>query len=74
MRAAGIYVNPQQLLAYRAGTVHAAPDSDDWILITEDTMVGLAQVREMAREQRLVADPAAIQWTGRTDRDSSVIP
>jgi hypothetical protein len=73
MRSAGIYVNPQRGLAYRASTAHAAPDSADWVLLSEDTMIGLAKVRDLARERNLVPDPSALQWTGRTDAADSVI-
>ncbi len=73
MRSAGIYVHPQKGLAYRAGTPHAAPESDDWVLISEDTMIGLAKVRELAREQDLLGNPPALQWTGRIDQPPTVI-
>jgi hypothetical protein len=73
MRSAGIYLNPKQLLVYRAGTVHAAPADADWVLVSEDTMIGMARVRELARELNLVPDPGALQWTGRTDSAGSVI-
>jgi hypothetical protein len=73
MRSAGIYVHPQRLLVYRAGTPHAAPEGDDWVLISEDSMIGLSTVRELARDQHLVEDPSALQWTGRTDLGGPVM-
>lgn len=68
MGSIGIYVNPSKRLAYRASTTHAAPDSADWILISEDSMIGMLQVRDIARERGLVDQADAIQWTGRLDQ------
>ncbi len=67
MGTIGIYLNPKTMQAYRASTVHAAPDSPDWILVSEDSMIGMVRVREIARERKLVENPDAVQWTGRTD-------
>lgn len=63
----GIYLNPQRLKAFRASTVHAAPESADWVLISEDSMIGMVTIREIAAERKLVADPQQIEWIGRTD-------
>jgi hypothetical protein len=64
----GIYLNPNTLQAFRASTAHAAPESRDWILISEDSMIGMVRVRELARERALVQEPERIQWIGRTDQ------
>ena len=63
----GIYVNPKRLKAFRASTVHAAPESQDWVLVSEDSMIGMVTVRELAKERNLVPDPQQIEWIGRTD-------
>ncbi len=63
----GIYLNPKRLKAFRASTVHAAPDSTDWVLISEDSMIGMVTIREIAKERSLVDDPQKIEWIGRTD-------
>ena len=63
----GIYLNPKRLKAFRASTVHAAPESSDWVYISEDSMIGMVTIREIAKERSLVADPQAIEWIGRTD-------
>ena len=63
----GIYVNPKRLKAFRASTVHAAPDDPNWILISEDSMIGMVTIREIAKERALVEHPEEIQWIGRTD-------
>ncbi|HTE87206.1 MAG TPA: hypothetical protein VK821_21055 [Dehalococcoidia bacterium] len=67
MGTIGIYLNTKTLQAYRASTIHAAPESPDWILVSDDSMIGMARVREIALERKLIEDPAAVQWTGRTD-------
>jgi hypothetical protein len=67
MGSIGIYLNPRRLQAFRASTIHAAPGDQDWVLISEDSMIGMAQVREIARERKLLDNVEAIQWTGRTD-------
>ena len=67
MGTIGIYLNPKTLQAFRASTVHAAPESPDWVLISEDSMIGMVRVRELARERSLAQNPDQIQWTGRTD-------
>jgi len=63
----GIYLNPKRLKAFRASTTHAAPSDPDWVLISEDTMIGMVTVRQIAKERGLVDDPEKIEWTGRTD-------
>lgn len=68
MGTIGIYLNPHTLQAFRASTVHAAPESSDWVLISEDSMIGMVRVRELARERGLVQEPEKIQWIGRTDQ------
>jgi hypothetical protein len=67
----GIYVNAKRMQAFRASTTHSAPDDPDWILVSEDSMIGMVQVRSIARERQLVNDPEALQWTGRTDELAS---
>ncbi len=67
----GIYLNPKRLKAFRASTVHAAPDSPDWVLISEDSMIGMVKVREIAKERNLVDDPQQIEWIGRTDEPAN---
>lgn len=67
MGSIGIYVNPKALLAYRASTPYAAPDDPSWVLVSDDSMIGMAQVRALVRERHLVEDADAIQWTGRLD-------
>lgn len=70
----GIYLNSKASQAFRASTVHAAPESADWVLISEDSMIGMVRVRELAQEQRLVAEPEKIQWVGRTDQPAGETP
>jgi len=67
----GIYLNPRRLKAFRASTVHAAPESPDWTLISEDSMIGMVTIREIARERALVEDPQQIEWIGRTDEPAN---
>lgn len=68
MGSIGIYVNPKTMQAFRASTTHAAPENPDWVLITEDSMVGMAKLREFVQERGLVAEPGQLQWVGRTDQ------
>jgi hypothetical protein len=63
----GIYVNPKTMQVFRASTVHAAPEQADWILVSDDSMIGMARIREIARERSIVDAPESLQWTGRTD-------
>ncbi|MGH2585266.1 MAG: hypothetical protein ACRDJE_10170 [Dehalococcoidia bacterium] len=65
----GIYLNTRTRKALRAATRFAAPTAPDWVLLDEDTMIGMVRVRELAAERKLVEEPAQIQWTGRTDED-----
>ena len=67
----GIYLNPKRLKAFRASTVHAAPDSPDWVLVSEDSMIGMVKIREIAKERNLVDDPQQIEWIGRTDEPAN---
>jgi hypothetical protein len=67
----GIYLNPKRLKAFRASTVHAAPESPDWIFISEDSMIGMVKIREIAKEQNLVPDPQQLEWIGRTDEPAA---
>lgn len=63
----GIYLNPEKLKALRASTPFAAPTSPGWELISEDTMIGMVTVREIASQRGLVQTPDKIEWTGRAD-------
>jgi hypothetical protein len=63
----GIYLNAKKLKAFRAPTTHAAPSDPDWVLISDDTMIGMVTIREIAKERGLVPDPSQIEWIGRTD-------
>lgn len=63
----GIYLNPEKRLALRASTRFSAPTQPGWELISDDTMIGMVTIREIAKERGLVAEPDAIQWTGRAD-------
>ena len=63
----GIYLNPQKLKALRASTPFAAPTQEGWELISEDTMIGMVDVRKIAQERGLVPEPDKIEWTGRAD-------
>lgn len=71
MGTIGIYLNPKTLQAFRASTTHAAPESNDWLLISEDSMIGMLKIREIAKERNLVAEPEKIQWIGRTDQPAA---
>jgi hypothetical protein len=63
----GIYLHPEKLKALRASTPFAAPTQPGWVLISEDTMIGMVTVRQIAKERGLVAEPDKIEWTGRAD-------
>ncbi len=63
----GIYLHPQKRKALRASTPFAAPTDPGWVLISEDTMIGMVDVRRIAQERGLVDDPSTIEWTGRAD-------
>ena len=63
----GIYLHTEKLKALRASTPFAAPTGPGWELISEDTMIGMATVRQIARDRGLVAEPEQIEWTGRAD-------
>lgn len=65
----GIYLNTRTKKALRAATRFAAPTGSDWVLLDEDTMIGMVRVRELAAERGLVDDPQQIQWTGRADEE-----
>ena len=67
MGTIGIYVNPTTRRAFRASTTHAAPEGAEWVLVSDDSMIGMVRVREIAVERGLVDKPEEIQWTGRTD-------
>lgn len=63
----GIYLNAEKLKALRAATKFAAPTQPGWVLLSEDTMIGMVTIRQLAEERKLVAEPSKIEWTGRAD-------
>ncbi|MFN8558628.1 MAG: hypothetical protein U0531_15235 [Dehalococcoidia bacterium] len=63
----GIYLNAEKLKALRASTPFAAPTQPGWELISEDTMIGMVTIRQIASERGLVKEPEKIEWTGRSD-------
>ncbi len=63
----GIYLNAEQMKALRAPTAWAVPSAPGWQLLSEDTMIGMVDVRRLAAERGLVSDPSGLEWTGRAD-------
>lgn len=58
----GIYLNPAQGQAVRINSPYWLPEAPDWVLLTTQVNATLLQVRELARQQGLSADPQAIRW------------
>ena len=58
----GIYLNPAQHQAVRINSPYWLPEAPDWVLLTNQVNATLLQVRELARQQGLSADPGAIRW------------
>lgn len=60
--APGIYVNTKDYRVKRASTKFAVPQGEGWMLLTEEYNTGLATIRTMCAEKKLVDDPAKLQW------------
>jgi hypothetical protein len=65
----GIYLNPSQRQAVRINSPYWLPEAPDWVLLTTEVNATLLQVRELARQQGLSADPGAIRWGSLPLRD-----
>lgn len=63
----GIYLHPEKRRALRASTPFAAPTQPGWVFLSDDTMIGMVTVRELAAQRSLVENPSEIEWTGRAD-------
>jgi len=58
----GIYLNPAQNQAVRINSPYWLPEPPQWVFLTPEVNATLLQVRELARQQGLSADPDAIRW------------
>ena len=58
----GIYLNPAQSQVVRINSPYWLPPAPEWVLLTPEVNATLLQVRELARQQGLTADPEAIRW------------
>ena len=58
----GIYLNPAQNQAVRINSPYWLPEPPQWVFLTPEVNATLLQVRELARQQGLSANPDAIRW------------
>ena len=58
----GIYLNVREGKVMRISSPYWIPSGDEWRLLTPEVNATLLQIRELAREQRLVEDPESIVW------------
>lgn len=58
----GIYLNPQTNRVVRINSPYWLPPEPDWALVTPEVNATLLQVRDLAREKGLSANPDEIAW------------
>ena len=58
----GIYLNRKDLRMVRINSPYWIPSGPDWVMVTPEVNATLLQVRELARDKKLVAEPDKITW------------
>ena len=61
-RKFGIYVNRKTNKAMRINTPYWIPASDDWVMVTPEVNATILQVREVAKNRGISAEPDMIIW------------
>lgn len=60
--ATGIYLNKKTAKARRVGATLNAPKDKDWVLLSDDTNLGILKIRELAAQKKVMSDASAITW------------
>ena len=58
----GIYLNAKEKRVVRINSPYWIPEEPDWTYLTPEVNATLLQIHDMAREKRLVPNPAEISW------------
>lgn len=58
----GCYLNAQEKQVVRVTSPYWIPPQPPWVLLSDDVNATIKHLRQLAGEQRLVADPGEITW------------
>lgn len=58
----GIYLNAGENQVVRINSPYWLPEEPDWVFLTPEVNATLVSIRDLAKEQGLVQDSAAIKW------------
>ena len=58
----GIYLNAQEGKVVRINSPYWFPEAPEWVYLTDEVNATLLRIRELAGEQGLSPDPAALTW------------
>jgi hypothetical protein len=58
----GIYLNPRENQVVRINSPYWLPEEPGWVFLTPEVNATLLQIRDLARERGLSAEPDAIIW------------
>ncbi|MCK4362892.1 MAG: hypothetical protein KAW13_06375 [Dehalococcoidia bacterium] len=59
----GIYLNIKELKVARINSPHWIPSAPDWVFLTPEVNTTLLNIRQLAREQKLVSKPDKLVWS-----------
>ncbi len=58
----GCYLNAKEKQVVRVTSPYWIPPQPEWVLLADDVNATIKRLRELAGEQRLVAEPGEITW------------
>ena len=59
----GIYLNTKELKVARINSPYWIPSGPDWVFLTPEVNMTLLNIRQLAKEQKLVSEPDKLVWS-----------
>ena len=58
----GIYLNAKECKVVRINSPYWIPEESDWVHVTVEVNATLREIRQMAKDKKLISDPELIIW------------
>ena len=63
----GVYLNTKEMKVVRINSPYWIPSGDEWVFINPDVNATLLNIREIARQKKIVDQPDKIIWGSITE-------
>lgn len=61
-RQFGIHLNKKELKVVRVNSPYWIPGEPDWDFLTPEVNMTLLEIRELAKNKNIVAEPGKLEW------------